>query len=119
MNNYVYDEVNYTPGRWVPITPAMLGGAAAGAVVNRSGTITAGGTAQQLMAANALRRGFSVQNLSTGDLWVNATGTASAAAGSIKLPAGALYESPPGAAGTGAISIFGATTGQAFTAREY
>jgi hypothetical protein len=29
------------------------------------------------------------------------------------------YESPPGGQGTGAVSIIGATTSQAFTAREW
>lgn len=85
---------------------------------NRSGTITLGGTAQVLMAANPSRKGYFVQDLSTGDLHINPVGTAAAGPGSIWLMSGDLYESPSGAAGTGVISIFGATTGQAFTAYE-
>lgn len=92
---------------------------AAGTLTSRSGTITTGGTAQQLAAANANRLGFSVQNLSTGDLWINTPGTAAASQPSIKLVSGAYFETPAGYGATGAISIFGATTGQAFSAREW
>ena len=90
-----------------------------GSLTDRSGTIATGGTAQQLMASNASRLGWWVQNVSTADLWINGTGTASAAYGSIRLVPGALYETPAGAVGSAAVSIFGATTGQAFTAREF
>ncbi len=86
---------------------------------DRSGSITAGGTAQQLMAANPSRRAWSIQNTSSGDLWVNEIGgTALLASPSIQVPAGALYESPASYASPSAISIIGATTGQTFTARE-
>jgi hypothetical protein len=84
---------------------------------DRSGTITTGGTAQVAMAANSTRKGVIVQNTSTGDLRISTTGTASSTAG-IKLVAGAYWESPPGMVPSGAISIWGATTGQAFTAVE-
>ena len=81
-----------------------------------SGTITTGGTAQSLASANASRKGFSIQNISTGDLWVRAGGVAAVGVG-VKVPAGALYEFsyPP----SQAISIFGAVTGQAFTAQDF
>lgn len=90
-----------------------------GAHVDRSGTIAAGGTAQQLMAANAARMGFAVQNISDTDLWVRRGGTAAAAQPSIKVAAGGYYESPVGSQTTGTISIFGATTGKAFVAHEW
>jgi hypothetical protein len=93
--------------------------AAAGTLTDRSGTVTTGGTAQQLMAANASRKGFSVQNVSAGDLWIRETGTAAAAQPSLKLTSGTYFETPAGYGSTGAVSIFGATTGQAFTAREW
>lgn len=86
---------------------------------NRSGTITAGGVAQTLMAANAARGGFIIQNVSTGDLWFSSVGTAAASQPSIWLPAGSYYEPPETGVPITAISIFGATTGQAFTAREW
>lgn len=87
---------------------------------DRSGTIATGGTAQQLMASNANRRGWQLQNNSTGVLWFNEIGgTAVANQPSFSLYPGELYESPTGSASPAAISILGATTGQAFTAREW
>lgn len=90
----------------------------AAAYAERSGTITAGGTAQTLAAANTARRFYRVMNLSTGDLWINDKGTAAVPnQPSFKLVAGAMYE-VSSCAPTSAISIFGATTGQAFSAAE-
>jgi|GEM_PF-1991001 len=86
---------------------------------DRSGTITAGGTAQQMAAANASRKGYFIQNNSTSDLWINSVTTAVLSQPSIKLPAGALYEAPANGVPVTAISIIGATTAQAFSAREY
>jgi hypothetical protein len=86
---------------------------------DRGGTIAAGGTPQQMMAANTARRGFLIQNQSTGDLYINGLSTAAANQTSLRIPAGALYETSPHHSGTGAVSIFGATTGQAFYAREF
>lgn len=85
---------------------------------SRSGTITSGGAAQTLAAANTARRGFFIQNVSTGDLWIRDGGTAAATQPSIWIPAGAFFEYTNGVPTT-ALSIFGATTGQAFTAREW
>ena len=84
-----------------------------------SGTITAGGTAQALAAANPSRIGFWVQNHSAGDLWVSEIGTAAAAQPSIRIATLATYESPITGCPGGALSIFGATTAQAFSAREW
>jgi len=108
-----------------------LGGAAASASLpvvatvagvtytDRSGTITAGGTAQQLAAANASRKGYFIQNNSSGDIWINSVTTAVLSQPSLKIVTGAIYECPANGAPVTAISIIGATTGQAFSAREY
>jgi hypothetical protein len=85
---------------------------------NRSGTITAGGTAQALAPAWPARKGCLVQNLSAGDLWISEVGTAAATQPSIKVPAGSQYLCMVPASGQ-ALSIFGATTAQAFAAREW
>jgi len=86
--------------------------------VDRSGTITTGGTAQELAAENSIRTGLTVQNISDTDMWIDEVGGTAAAAGtgSFLLPAnGGVYQ-----VGTfNAISIFCATTGKAFTATEY
>lgn len=86
---------------------------------DKSGTIAAGGVAQTLMALNASRTGFWIQNVSTGDLWISSLGTAAATQPSLWVPAGTYYEPPTNGVPTAAISIFGATTSQAFSAREW
>jgi hypothetical protein len=83
------------------------------------GTITLGGTAQTIAAANGGRQGFWIQNQSAGDLYVSTLGAAVADQTSLRIPSGALYENPVGLSPVGAISIIGATTGQAFAGREY
>jgi hypothetical protein len=102
-----------------PVSQAVAATTPALTCADRSGAVTVGGTAQSLMAANPLRRGYRVQNVSSADLWLNDTGSpATAAPPSIKLAAGALYESPPWGASSAAISILGAASGQAFAAME-
>lgn len=86
---------------------------------SRGGTITTGGTAQQLAASNSSRRGFFIQNNSTGDLWFSLVATAVQSQPSFKIASGAMYEPPYGGCPTGAISIIGATTSQAFSAMEF
>ena len=88
-------------------------------IADLSGTIASGGVAQQLMAANPARRGYWVQNHSSGDLWISAVGTAAASQPSLRIPSGALYECAHETTPVTAISIFGGTTGQAFSAREF
>lgn len=96
------------------------GGTVAGSYTNRSGTITTGGVSQTLMAANASRKAWTVQNRSTGNLYINFTAAASASAtgGSIELQPGDAYSEAGDFVSTEAITILGATTGQAFTAKE-
>ncbi|WP_125468854.1 hypothetical protein [Methylomagnum ishizawai] len=85
--------------------------------VDASGTIAVGGTPQALLPANPARRGAWVQNLSAGDLWLSDVGAAAAAPPALKLVPGAYYEWPYPT--DGAVSVFGATTGQAYSAREW
>lgn len=100
--------------------PTQTSGAPA-TLTDLSGSITTGGTAQQLVAADANRHGWRLMNTSSGDLWFNDTGGAASAggAGCYKLTAGGYYESPPGGASTAAITIYGATTGQTFSAARW
>jgi hypothetical protein len=78
-----------------------------------------------LLAPYVGRAGWWLQNTSATDLWVNDTGALAqipvpgALNDSFRVPAGATYASIPGACAAGAISIFGATSGQNFSAREY
>ena len=90
-----------------------------------SGFIIAGGTAQILMPANPGRMGWWLQNTSAANLWIDDAGEgnpATVAAAGIRgdafcVVAGATYVSP--AAAEGPISIFGATSGQTYSAREW
>lgn len=86
------------------------------AATSRSGTITTGNTSQTLAAANAARRGLRIQNISAGSLGVNELGAAAAigTAGTYTLATGETLE----VLGQGAVTVVGATIGQAFTAVE-
>lgn len=86
---------------------------------DKSGTITTGGVSQQISASSHSRRGFLIQNISSGDLWLNTDGEAGTTPGNFWLTPGAVFELPRTGVSTNAISIYGATTGQAFTAREW
>ena len=90
---------------------------ATGALSSVSGTIATGGTAQTLAAPNAARRGVTVQNVSNQELRVSPWGTASASAG-IKVGPDQLLVLDAPHCGVGAISIWGAATGQAFQGAE-
>lgn len=86
----------------------------------RSGTVTSGGTRQAVCGANANRTGFMFQNLSTGDLWLRFNSASAAASQpSLRVVAGAFYEMQASGIQPGAIDVFGATTGQAFSAWEW
>lgn len=86
---------------------------------DRSGTITSGGAAQQLAASNASRTGYFIQNVSAGDLWFSTLATAVANQPSIRLMSGQSITVTSPDVTSGAISVIGATTGQAFAAREW
>lgn len=86
---------------------------------NRSGTIGTGGTAQSLAAENKKRMGLWVQNQSAGSLWINDLGAATQAQPSLEIKTGETLIIDNGNAPSAAISIVGATTGQAFSAREW
>jgi len=93
--------------------------AAEAKIKDQSGTVTSGATAQVLMPANKGRGGYWIQNLSVGDLYISDVGTAAATQPSMRIAAGVLYESSITGCPTNAISIFGATTGQVFSVREW
>lgn len=89
---------------------------------NCSGTITAGGTAQNAFTAGATKHGFTIQNLSTEDMWVSFTTTAVAntVASYMLNPsasgvAGGSYSTPFGFGMNTALSVVGATTGNKFS----
>ncbi len=100
------------------------GGSVAGPLTDRSGSITEGGTAQQIAAANAARRYFFICNTSVEILYVNVGATATSA-NSYPLAAAASAGAPGGSLvfegsfiPSGSVSILGATTGSTFVAKE-
>lgn len=89
------------------------------AATDRSDTLTTGGTAETLMASNASRTSWRIENPNATEvLWYSLVGTAAAnAAGSAPLyPGGAAWSAD--VCETNAISWVAATTGAKVTARE-
>lgn len=89
-----------------------------GTLIDRSGTITAGGTAQQVMAANTTRQYLLFQNTSDTDMWINFGAVAVAASPSVKVTPGGDFEMERSFVSTQYVSVFCATTGKTFTAKE-
>lgn len=90
-----------------------------GSWTDRSGSITAGGTSQQLMAANGSRKAWWVQNISTEDMWIGIGVTAAADSTSLRLsPGDSYYEPGGGFLSTQVVNVVSATTGSKFVAKE-
>jgi hypothetical protein len=103
-----------------PQNPLPVINTAGAAASDGSGTVATGGSAQTLFGGAAPANGFLVQNNSTAVVWICDTGTASAGGASIQIAAnGGLFATPSGYKPAGAVSLFGATTGQAFAARRW
>lgn len=98
--------------------PVTLAASGSGVTPTDAATlaITTGGTSQTVFAANAARRSFIFQNISDSAMWLNFSAAAAADAPSIYVAAGAYFE--PFVAPTTSISVFCATTGKKFTAKE-
>jgi hypothetical protein len=60
-----------------------------------------------------------MQNISDTDMWLCDTGAASAGAGSMVLHAGNMWVTPPGYRPAALVSLYGPTTGKAFTAKRW
>lgn len=101
-----------TDGSVVAVTPSQ------GPLTDKSGTITSGGVAQTLAAANTARKYIIIQNNSVESLWINFTTTAVQTQPSIQLLPNGSYVMEASFVSTELISIIGATTGSAFSAKE-
>jgi len=89
---------------------------------DRSGATASASVAQDLMAANADRSGWLIQNQSSANLYVRSKGAADGTAAtadnhSLIVPPGGYYEPPK--VTPHALSILGAASGQAFFAEEW
>lgn len=87
-------------------------------LVDKSGTITTGGTSQTLSTAKS-RHYFFVQNISSANLYINFTSASSAGTGSIVIVPNGSFVMEGLFVSSELITIFGATTGQAFTAKDF
>lgn len=96
----------------------VTGAPVRGSLTNRSGTITLGGTAQTLAAANTSRSYLLVQNISAENLWINFTTAAVADQPSFKIVPGDTFFMESSFLSTELISIIGATTGSKFVSKE-
>ena len=115
--------VSFVQAADTPAVPTVTVQAMQADASSRSGAIATGGAAQDFMAANATRRGWEIQNQSSGNLWVRSKGTAGASVAtqdqnSLLIPAGALYTADAHVT-PNALSIIGVAAGQAFYAREW
>jgi hypothetical protein len=103
-----------------PQNPLPVVNTAAAAASDGSGTVAAGGSAQTLFGGIVPANGFLVQNNSSAALWISDVGAASAGGAALQIAAnGGLFVTPSGYKPAGAVSLFGATTGQAFAARRW
>ncbi len=88
-----------------------------GSWVDRSGTITAGGTSQQLMAANASRKAWFIQNTGTDVLWINFAIAAVESEPSIRIPVNGGWEELGPISGQ-QVNVVSATMGTGFASKE-
>jgi hypothetical protein len=87
--------------------------------IDGSGTISSGCTAQTLFGGALPVDGWLVANHSSTSLYVSDVGTATSGGASIPIAPGVVFATPSGYKPAGPVSLFGATTGQAFAARRW
>ncbi len=100
--------------------PVMLTSGAVAA--DGSSTLAAGGVAQNLFSGTTPTNGYLVVNLNpTGGrtLYISDVGTASATGSSIPIEPQTEWRTPPGYKPPNAVSIFGTTTSDPFSARRW
>lgn len=88
------------------------------AIVDWSGTIAVGGTSQLAVASNLNRKYLFIQNVSSGDLWINFDLNATIGQPSIKLTPGEKFVMESSVVAISDVYIIGATLGQEYTAKS-
>jgi len=119
----IFDPVTGQPfGSTDPI-PTAAGATPAASTAftatDKSGTVTSGGTAQNAIASNTSRKDWRLSNLSNDILYITDTGTAATAANGVPVYPGQTISANSRGTSTSAISVLGATTGDAWSAVEY
>jgi hypothetical protein len=87
--------------------------------VDGSGTVSTGGTAQTLFGGIVPGNGWLVANNSSAAIYVSDVGTATPGGASIPIAPSALFATPSGYKPAGPVSLYAATSGQAFAARRW
>lgn len=106
-----------TGARW----PVKIGDGPSGTLTDRHGTITTGGTSQQIAAVNSNRKYLLIFNppTATETLFINFTTAAAQDATSIPItPGGSFLMQAPSFVSTEAVNAVAATTGHAFGCKE-
>lgn len=124
-NTAAFNLSGATFGGGINGSPMVSSGAASGPLTDGSGTITTGGTAQQVFAANSSRKYMLIQNQSTDTLYVNFGTAAVVGQPSMALQpanganqAGGSLSFEDNFVPNTTVSIIGATTGDAFVAKQ-
>lgn len=86
---------------------------------DRGLVVTTAGTAQQMMPANTSRRGYVIQNQSSGACYISTIATATQDFHSLLIAAGVYYETPPTHVAMGAVWIICAVSSASVYAREF
>jgi hypothetical protein len=100
-------------------TPLPMINTAGSAASDGSGAVVTGGAAQTLFGGVAPMNGWLVANNSSAAVYVSDVGTATPGGASIPVAPGAVFATPSGYKPAGAVSLYGATTGQAYAARRW
>ncbi len=100
------------------VPPTVIACPFQGPTTDRSGTITAANTSQEVMAANAARKYLSIQNVSDKSLWFNFTVDAVLDQPSHELKPGDAFVMEGSFVSTEKITIISGFMGRAFTAKE-
>ena len=90
-----------------------------GTVNDGGGTISVGGTAQYLFSSLTPVSGYLVQNNSAANLYISDTAVATASGINVVIGPGVMWTTPPSYRPPGPVSIYGASSGQAFAARRW
>ena len=97
---------------------AIQSGPLRGPVLDASGSITTGGVSRLVLDANPNRNYVEVQNISTGDLYVNYGAAATIESNSFKIEPGESHSLEAGFVSTDSVNIIGATTGQKYVCKH-
>jgi hypothetical protein len=101
------------------VAPLPVINAAGSPAIDGSGTVAVGGTPQLLFGGVTPANGWLVANNSSALLFVCDVGGATNGGASIPIPAGTVFVTPSGYGPAGPVSLYGASTGQAYAARRW